>query len=179
LVYTGIEYVAVHKMGEVRGLSIPIWSESQTQEPLYEDDLIVVYSIDGAGVSHTDAPQLLDSCIAVQSSQKTAAQVKPGDTWNIELQWMTGNLLQSGYEVELALVDTDGRTVVAHQEDIGASKPTIEWERWEDYEASYELSLDSAMPPGRYWLQVTVIPPDWNGEELLTAQLIEVQVVEP
>ena len=87
-------------------------------------------------------------------------------------------MLRSGYEVELELVDTDGRTVAAHQEDIGASKPITEWERWEHYEASYELPLDSSLSPGRYSLQVTVIPPDWNGEELLTAQLVEVQVVE-
>ena len=178
LVGTGIEYVAVHKMGAVRSVSIPIWSEAQTREPLYEDNLIVVYPVDEANAPLTDAPQLLESCIVVQSIQGTTAQVEPGDVWNIELLWATGNLLHSGHEVELALADSAGQIVAVHQFDIDASKPTNEWERWEQYEASYEFPLDPSLTPGRYSLQVTVIPPDWGGEELLTAQLIEVQVTE-
>ena len=140
--------------------------------------MVAVYPVDGVSAPLTNAPQLLESCIAVQSLQGTTVQVKPGDVWNIELHWSAGNLLRSGYKVELALTDLDGQSVTTHQFDIGASKPTNEWERWEKYEASYEFPLDSSLTPGRYWLQVTVIPPDWNGEELLTAQLIEVQVTE-
>ena len=144
---TGIEYVSVHKISSVYDSSIPVWREAQTQSPLFEDGAVAVYPISEANASFTDEPQLLESCIAVQSLQGTTVQVKPGDVWNIELHWSAGNLLRSGYKVELALTDLDGQSVTTHQFDIGASKPTNEWERWEKYEASYEFPLDFVAHP--------------------------------
>ena len=179
LVGTGIEYVAVHKISAVVGESIPVWDTVQTQDPLFKNKMVVIYPIDGPRAPLTDAPQLVESCIAVRSAKGITAVVEPGETWEIVLEWTPGRTQRSEYQVELALVDADGGVMINRLVDMGAAEPMSEWEQWEHYEASYELPLDSSLAPGRYWLQVTIIPPNWGGGELLAAQLIEVQVVEP
>ena len=109
--------------------------------------------------------------LAAQRLETAPVSLAPGEELAVTLEWIRGNPVSKAYSLELALVDRAG-TVQRQNYPLSSDS----WEKWVPVQASYSLSIDPSLPSGQYQLQATLVPADWDGQELLTAHLLDIQL---
>ena len=186
----GIEYVVAHLHEPTGSESIAGWEAAQSQTPTYADDVIVAYETGGAAETlDTGRPQLLEACVAVRALTGDVERLTPGDTWQVTLewtpqwtpQWMLAQRLEqtppAPHTVRLELLDEQNMVVGRRDSSLRSATPISNWQAGTSYTGAFDLPLAPSLAPGRYRLQVTLLPPNWDGGPLLSAQVLEIDVV--
>lgn len=172
----GIEYVILHKR-LVRRSSYGLWLEAKRSASDHEDEDIVVYSTQTGSIRSVGLAQLVEACVAVRSLLTGPVSVLQGETLEVPLEWTAGNSVQEEYALELALIDEVGEIDLRHRYEVLPGTSLMAWNMGARHAVSYPFQLDPWLPPGSYRLQATLVPVERSQEALLSAYLLDVQVV--
>jgi hypothetical protein len=169
----GVDYVILHK-GLVRPISLDTWLEVRVEAPDYEDEYVAVYDTQQPSASPAGQAQLLEGCIAVRSPLADAL-VTQGETIDVPVEWLVGSSVQEALVLELALVDEAGRAGQHHRYEV--SDALMEWDGGYRKTMHYPFQVDPLTSPGTYSLRSVLVPVDGEGESVLSAELLDVQVL--
>jgi hypothetical protein len=169
----GVDYVILHK-DLVRPISLDTWLEVRAVAPDYEDEYVAAYDTQRPSASPAGQAQLLEGCIAVRSPLADAL-VTQGETVDVEVEWLVGNSLQEVLVLELALVDETGRAGQYHRYEV--SDALMEWDGGYRKTMHYPFQVDPLTSPGTYSLRSVLVPVDDERESVLSAELLDVQVL--
>jgi hypothetical protein len=172
----GIDYVILHKR-LVRQLSLDLWLDTRTVVPDCEDEHIAVYSTQTESLRPSGMAQLLEACVAVRSLLIGSISTLQGEVLEIPLEWIIGNPPQEEYILELALADEAGEIKRRRQYEVVPGASLTTWHLGKRHATSYSFYVDPVIPPGTYYLQARLVPVKRDREELLSADLLSIQVL--
>jgi len=173
----GIEYVILHKH-LVQSSSLDLWRSVRTTSPDYEDMYIAVYGtrVKPLGSAGGGA-QLLDSCVAVRSVITSSITALPGEVLEIPVEWVAGNSPVEEHILELALADEAGEIKWSRRYEVMPDISLTDWDLGARHVVSYSFPIDPWLPQGLYHLQATLVPVEREREVLLSAHLLDIQVL--
>lgn len=169
----GVQYVIVHK-DLVDQLSLDTWLDTRTA-PDYEDEQVAVYGTQAGPALRRGEAQLLEACLAVRSLLIGPISAVQGETLELPLEWIVGNSPQEEYVLELTLVDKRGNEQ-RRQYEVAPGTMTA-WGRGYRHRATYPFQVFPLLPPGLYRLVATLVPEEGRTGGLLSAYLLDVQVM--
>jgi hypothetical protein len=149
LAEAGFRYIVVHKAlaspEQVAG-----WRSYLVIAPYYEDEEVVVYST--SPVVGRDCPLWYDlgAGMGVVEARLSVETVRPGDKLEVEVVWGTTAPPGADYQVELALVDEEGREGQMQRFELSPGWPSGEWPVDAIVRGKYVLGVDTWLNGGRY-----------------------------
>lgn len=172
----GIEYAIVHKDWPAQP-SLDVWLSARTAAPEYEDEQIAVYRTWENGQNSAGEAQLLESCVAVRHALDSPVLALAGETLDVPLEWMFGSTPGKEYALDLALTDQIGETLQRQRFKVLPGTRFTAIQGGSRHRVAYPFPVDPYLAPGPHRLQARLVPVDWGGEALLSADLPDVEVL--
>ena len=150
-------------------------------DPLTVERPLSPAPIAALGMHHVDGAEFGELALLGYDAYKLGhahqpdAPLRPGDIVHVSLYWQALAAPGVDWQVELSLLDADGKergSIVA--EPVGAF-PTSQWQAGDIWRGQLNLALPADAEPGRYRLSVRPITPDGTAREPFLSDLLLVE----
>ena len=148
-----VRYVVVNKTLLTDG-ALERWIDWVTFDPMYEDDVVLVYrSEPQSGTDFTINKNLSDGIGLIRATYQPREANQAG-TVKLDVRWGSESAPDGLYQVCVSLRNALGARAAGHCMDITAKWPTNEWEANEVVRGSYTVPIDPDLEPGDYTLEM-------------------------
>jgi len=150
-------------------------------EPVFVDRPPAPPPLDALGMQHSGGAPFGEVSLLGYDLHKLGyahepdAPVRPGDVLEATLYWKAEDQPTGDWQVEIALIDSDGRQWALLEEEPVRSYATSHWTVGDICRGQFALRVAGDAPPGRYYLQIQPLAPDGTRMEPFLSQPVEVE----
>ena len=153
-----------------------VWLEPlSVDRPAAPPPLAALGMQDSAGVSFGDLGLLGYDLYKLGYAHEPDAPVHPGDPLQATLYWEAAEVPAGDWQVEIALVDPEGRVWGLFREEPVRGYATSLWEKGDVWRGQFVVRVPADAPPGKYRLQVQPVAPDGMRAEPFLSDPVEVE----
>jgi hypothetical protein len=153
LAQAGVRYLILHK-NFVSAELINAWKDWLTFDPVYEDDITVVYRTAPKAGSDFAIQQKMTPALGAVNAAFEPAELQPGDPLTVDVRWGTDAAVTEDYEYCVDLVPASGAPAEQECMPISPDWPTSRWQANEVARSTHTFRVDPFLPPGEYRVRV-------------------------
>jgi hypothetical protein len=103
------------------------------------------------------------------------AAIRPGDLLHVNLYWRAEKVTMGDWQIEIHIVDAEGRELVGLVAEPVGGYPTGLWQAGDVWRGQFNLMLPGDTPPGSYHLRVQALPPEGPAPQPYLSEPIRVE----
>jgi hypothetical protein len=175
LAAANVRYVVVNKTLLNEGI-LGRWLDWVTLEPIYEDEILLVYSTDPQEGREFAVDKLLTVDIGVSSTMVSPQEANQAGTLFVDLRWGTVAAPDKSYQACFSLRDAQDESTPLQCAQPAPGWPTSQWQANEMVRGSYTLPIAADLTPGDYSLELFLVEDGQQASAGETAVLGDIHI---
>jgi hypothetical protein len=152
------------------------WLDGVTLEPIYEDEILLVYSTDPQEGREFAVDKLLTGDIGLSSTMVSPQEANQAGTLFVDVRWGTVAAPDKSYQACFSLRDAQDESTPLQCAQPAPGWPTSQWQANEMVRGSYTLPIAADLTPGDYSLELFLVEDGQQASAGETAVLGDIHI---